>query len=84
MSSHRDQLNPGLSQEHWHQLCDASDEICDVLDGLEPTLALAALGNVACSVWETYGDEFPDSVMLDWLRCIHRMTSQMHKPRPTH
>lgn len=74
----------GLSEDDWQELVDTTDALIDQLNDTRPTIALAALGNVVCSVWECHGDQLPHSVMLDWLNQVYLQTKRMHKPHTKH
>lgn len=73
-----------LSDDDWNELVDRTDALIDQLDDARPTIALAALGNVVCSIWECHGDQMPHSILLDWLNQVYLQTKQMHQPKTKH
>lgn len=73
-----------LPEASWQELVDVTDEVCDLLDGVHPLIALAAIGNVACSIWQSYGETIPHGVMRDWLKQIFNQTVTMHRPHTKH
>ena len=77
--------NPtAMPEESWQELVEVTDEVCDLLDGVNPLIALAAIGNVACSIWHTYGQDIPHSVMRDWLKQVFNQTVTMHRDHTKH
>ena len=85
MNQPRNPIPDQMSDADWQELTQATDGIIDVLNDVQPLIAFAALGNVACSIWECYGDQIPHHVMLDWLNQVYLQTKKMGRsPRTKH
>jgi hypothetical protein len=76
----RGQKPAEMAETDWQELIDASDRICDALEDVPVGIALAAIGNVVCGMWQAHGDDLPYSVMADWLRQVFIHTKAMRPP----